>query len=123
MPKLLLIVTALVEVGTGLALLIAPSFVVELLLGEGLSSPQSLVLGRITGAALLSIGVACCFSSTGEPSGRRGLVGSLLIYNLAVPAILTRAAIADGMRGIAIWPTCALHFGLAIWCLVCLRWR
>ena len=101
------------------ALLIAPSFVVELLLDEGLSSPQSLVLGRITGAALLSIGIACWPSSNGEPAARRGLVGSVLIYNLAVPALLIRAAIADGMRGIAIWPTCVLHLGLAIWCILC----
>ena len=69
MSKLLLIVTALVEVGTGVALLIAPSFVVELLLGEGLSSPQSLVLGRITGAARSRSASPAGFSSNGEPSG------------------------------------------------------
>ena len=59
MMKLLLIAMALAEGGTGVALLIAPSFIVELLLGVGLLSPQSLVLGRITGAALISIGMAC----------------------------------------------------------------
>ena len=75
MSKLLLIVTAMVEVATGVALLIAPSLVVELLLGEGLSSPQSLVLGRVTGAALISIGVACWLSSKGESSGHRALGG------------------------------------------------
>lgn len=123
MSMSLLIVTALVEVGTGVALLMAPSLVVELLLGAGLSSPQSLVLGRITGAALVSTGVACWLAHNGEPSGRRGLVGGLLIYNLAVPALLTRAAIADGTRGIAIWPACVLHLGLAVWCALFLRWR
>jgi hypothetical protein len=123
MSKLLLIVTALLEVGTGVALLIAPSLIVELLLGKGLSSPQSLVLGRVTGAALISIGVACWLASNGESSGHRGLVGSMLIYNLAVPVLLIRAAIAFGMRGIALWPACVLHMGLAIWCVLCLRWR
>jgi hypothetical protein len=123
MSKLLLIVTALVEVVTGLALLIAPSQVVQLLLGEGLSSPQSLVLGRVTGAALISMGVACWLASNGESSGRRGLVGSMLIYNLAVPVLLICAAIADGMRGVALWPASIVHIGLTIWCVVCLQWR
>jgi hypothetical protein len=82
MSALLLITTALEEVGTGVALLIAPSRIVELLAGEGLSSPQSLVLGQVTGAALISMGVACWLTSQGEPSGHRGLVGGMLIYNV-----------------------------------------
>jgi hypothetical protein len=123
MSKLLLIVTALVEVGTGVALLVAPSAVVVLLLGEGLSSPQSLVLGRVTGAALISIGVACGLTSNGDSRGQRALVGSMLIYNLAVPVLLVQAAIAFGLRGIAHWPAIVLHLGLAIWCILCLRWR
>jgi hypothetical protein len=121
--KLLLIVTALVEVGAGVALFVAPSRLVELLLGDGLSSPQALVLGRVTGAALISIGVACWLASQSESSGHRALVGGMLIYNLAVPVLLIRAAIAFGMRGIALWPAAILHLGLAIWCVLGLRWR
>jgi hypothetical protein len=120
MSKLLLIVTALVELGTGIALLIAPSLIVELLLGEGLSSPQSLVLGRITGAALISIGVACWLARNSDRSGHRGLVGGMLIYNLAVPALLAHVAVTERMHGIAIWPACMLHFGLAFWCVLCI---
>jgi hypothetical protein len=121
MSKLLLLTTAVVELGTGVALLFAPSLVVELLLGEGLASTQSLVLGRITGAALISIAAACWRASFSEPIGGRGLVGSMLFYNLAVPVLLTHAAIVDGMRGIAIWPACAIHIALAIWCAICLQ--
>ena len=123
MSKLLLIATALVELGTGAALLIAPSRIVELLLGEGLTSPQSLVLGRVTGAALLSIGVACGLARNSEPIGRRALLAGMLIYNLAVPVFLVHAAMADGMRGIAIWPACVVHLALAIWCVLCLQRR
>jgi hypothetical protein len=123
MSKLLLIVTALVELGTGAALLIAPSRIVELLLGEGLQSPQSLVLGRVTGAALISIGIACWLARNSEPIGRQALLAGMLIYNLAVPALLIRAAMAGGLRGIALWPACALHLGLAIWCVSCLKRR
>jgi hypothetical protein len=122
MPKLLLIAMALVEVGTGVAPLIVPSRIVELLLGEGLSSPQSLILGRVAGAALISMGVACWLTSKGEASGYRGLVGGMLIYNLAVPVLLIHAAIVLGMHGIVLWPASVLHVGLAIWCVICLRW-
>ena len=123
MPKLLLIAMALVEVGTGVALLIAPSRIVELLLGEGLSSPQALILARFTGAALTSIGVACWLTSKGEASGHRGLVGGMLIYNLAVPLLLIHAAIVLGLHGIVLWPASVLHVGFAIWCMICLPWR
>ena len=102
MSKHLLIAMALVEVGTGVALLIAPSQIVQLLLGAGLTAPQSLVLGRIMGAALVSPGVACWLTSHGESSRHRALVGGLLIYNLAVPVLQMRAAIALGLRGIAL---------------------
>ncbi len=123
MSKLLLIVTALVEVGTGIALLVAPAWVVAFLLGDGLNSPQSLVLGRITGAALVAMGVVCWLASHGESSGHRALMGGMLLYNLAVPALLMQAAIAFGLRGIALWPAGILHTGLAIWCVLCLRNR
>jgi hypothetical protein len=123
MSRYLLIAMALVEAGTGIALLIAPSWFVALLLGEGLSSPQSVVLARIMAAALVSIAVACWRASNGEPSGRAAVVCSMLIYNLAVPVLLTWAAVTGGMRGIAIWPACALHIGLAVWCMLFIRSR
>jgi hypothetical protein len=123
MSKLLLLVTALVEMGAGIALLVAPSWVTKLLLGEALSSPPSLVLGQITGAALVSIAVACWFASNRELRDARGMIGSLLIYNLAVPALLIHAAFAYETRGIALWPACILHFGLAIWCMFCIQHR
>ena len=49
------------------------------------------------------------------------MVGSLLIYNLAVPALLIHAAVAYGIRGIALWPAGILHTIMAIWCVLCLR--
>ena len=122
--KSLLIVTALIEAATGIALLVAPSVVVELLLGAGLSSPQSLVLGRIAGAALVSIGVACWMARKSEHSdARTGLVTGIFIYNVAVPVLLIYAAMADGMQGVALWPASILHVMLAVWCLLCLRPR
>jgi hypothetical protein len=122
--KSLLIVTALLEGGTGIALLVTPFVIVELLLGAGPSSPQSLVLGRIAGAALICIGVTCWLARKGERNDTQsGLLAGLLVYNVAVPALLIYAAIALELRGILIWPAGILHAALAVWCLLCLRSR
>jgi hypothetical protein len=122
--KSLLIVTALVEVGAGIAFLGAPSLAVELLLGAGLSSPQALVLGRVTGAALIALGVTCWLARNGDRGGAQtGPVAGMLIYNVVVSSLLIYAAIASMMHGIALWPASALHTGLAIWCIACLRAR
>ena len=123
MSKLLLIVTTVVEVATGLALFVAPAWVIEILLGASLASPQSAVLGRITGAALISIGTSCGAAAFGQRSQIRGLITSLLIYNLAVPILLIHANVSESMRGIALWPSVGLHTGLAVWCASCLRSR
>ncbi len=116
MPKLLLIAMATVEAATGVSLLAAPSFVVGLLLGNELSSPGSLVLGRILGAALVSIGVACWSAKNSEPRGCAGLLCGMCFYNFAVPGLLVLAAFVDGLQGVALWPACILHLALAIGC-------
>ena len=54
--KVLLIVTAAAETATGLALAGVPLLVISLLLGGSLDSPAALVLARMTGAALVSLG-------------------------------------------------------------------
>jgi hypothetical protein len=54
----LLLLTALIEALTGLALIVVPTLVVRLLLG-GESSGAAIPLGRVAGVALLALGVAC----------------------------------------------------------------
>src|SRR4051794_13923454 len=102
MANLLLIMKALGGVGTGIGLLIALSFVVALMLGDGLTSPQAIVLGRITGAALISIGITCWLSGNGAPPTLRSLYCGVLLYDASVPALLMLAAITDGLHGIAL---------------------
>jgi len=55
-----LIVTALFEVLTGFALMVSPSLPASLLIGASLDAPSMLTLARVTGAAMLSLGLACC---------------------------------------------------------------
>jgi len=120
--KSLLIVTAAAETATGLALLGLPSLVVSLLLGGSLDTPAALVVARITGAALLSLGVACWLVRNDEKSrGAVGLVKAMMLYNVAAVAILAYAGVGAGMSGVGLWPAVLLHAVLAAWCIARLR--
>jgi len=120
--KTLLTVTAAVETATGLALLGLPSLVVSLLLGGSLDTPAALVVARVTGAALLSIGVACWLARNDQQSrAATGLIAALLLYNTATIAVLVYAGLGLGLSGIGLWPAVGLHVALAVWCIACLR--
>jgi hypothetical protein len=118
----LLVVTALAEAGVGLTLLLSPPFVARLLLGVSLDAPAALIVGRIAGAALLSLGAACWLARDDGPSrARRGLIAAMLLYNSAAAAVLANAGVGVGLVGVLMWPAVALHAVLAVWCIACLR--
>ena len=122
--KSLLIVTAVAEAGTGLALLALPSLVVSLLLGGSLDTPATLVVARMAGAALLALGSACWLArNDGKSRGAIGLVTAMTLYNVAGSAILAYAGIGAGLTGIGLWPAVLLHAALAAWCVACLGRR
>ena len=56
--KRVLILTAVAEAATGVALLIVPSLVGRLLFGEELTG-VAIPVARVTGIALIALGVAC----------------------------------------------------------------
>ena len=114
--KNLLIVTALVEMPVGLLLLLSPPLVAGPLLGASLDVPAALIVGRIAGAALLSLSVACWLARDDGPSRRRGLVAAMLLYNCAAVAVLAHAGGLAGLVGVLLWPVVALHAALAVWC-------
>jgi hypothetical protein len=113
----LLLVTAVAEGGTGLALISIPSVVFWLLLGEGQASPEMLLIGRVAGASLLAIGVACWAArgDRGSPT-RLGLVAGLLVYNVSVAGLLGYAGMASGIAGLALWPAVLFHTAMSGWC-------
>jgi hypothetical protein len=117
----LLIATAIIEIGVGIPLLVTPSLVAQLLLGTPLSSPAALLVARIAGAALLAIGVSCWLERRAPIVPVTGLVSGLLVYNAAVFALLLYATLADGLSGMGIWPACALHAAMAVWCVRVIR--
>ena len=120
--RTLLIVTALVETPIGVMLLVSPALVVAFLLGVSLDAPAALIVGRIAGAALLSLGGACWLARDDGPSrAGRGLVAAMLLYNCAAGAVLANAAVAVRLVGVLMWPAVALHAVFALWCIACLR--
>lgn len=118
----LLIVTALGEGGTGLLLLVWPALPRLLLLGDGEMSPDGAFTGRVAGAALVALAIACWLGRADRLSPtQEGLLWGLLTYDLAAAAILAGTGASSDRVGIALWPAVLLHMGLAGWCLGCLR--
>jgi len=119
--KSLYTVTAAIELGAGLALLCFPSATVVLLLGSGLDTSAGGILGRVAGAALLALGVACWLARDDTQSrAARGLVAAMLAYNVATVALLAFARIGLRLHGVALWPAVVLHAAMAVWCITTL---
>jgi hypothetical protein len=120
--KELFLVTAVVEIATGLALLALPAVVLASLLGIQAAVEETLVVSRIAGAALLAIGVACALARDDARSpAQRGLLVGILTYDVLVALLLAYAGLAVQMAGAALWPAVVLHTLLTIWCILCLR--
>jgi hypothetical protein len=120
--KNLLIAKATVEMLIGLALLLVPVLVVSLLFGAPLDDSAGTVVARMTGAALLAMGIACWLARNDITSHTaKGLVVALLFYDAAVVVIFLFARFAAGLAGIGLWPAVAIHSGLGVWSLFCLR--
>ena len=119
--RTLLIVTAFAETAAGSMLLGSPAFVVALLLGASLDAPAALVVARIAGAALLSLGCACWLARN-DVANRAvsGLVAALLLYNGVAVAVLATAGAGARLVGVLTWPAVAAHAALAAWCIACL---
>jgi hypothetical protein len=114
----LLIVTSFLEGATGLVLIAKPSSVVSVLFGQPLSDPIGIIMTRVAGVALVSLAIACWFSSKNKDA--YGLIIALLFYNLASGVLLAFARLHEGLNGMALWPAVATHITMAAWCTILL---
>ena len=118
--KRLLTLTAGIEAGAGLALLAAPARAVHLLLGAEISG-ASIPLGRVAGAALFALGVACWLARHDAQScATRGLVSAMVLYNIGAVIILGAAGSGSQSVGVALWPAVMLHAAMTLWCITVL---
>ena len=95
-----LTLAAVIEVATGMALLIVPSLVGRLLFGAeftGIVTP----VARVLGIALLALGVGCW-------PGSAAFCG-MLTYSALVTLYLLYLGIRGEWVGLLLWPVIALH--------------
>jgi hypothetical protein len=113
------VVTAVMEVGAGLALLVAPALVIRLLFSPS-EIQTAVAIARLAGAALLSLGAACWWARhDGSSAESRALVSGLLIYNAAVVALVLAGNF--GSVGPPLWSIALVHGAMAFWCVWLLR--
>ena len=111
----LFVVTAALEVGAGVTLLVAPGAVIRLLFGPAVDLFPAVSIARLTGAALLSFGAGCWWARhDGGSTAAQALLGALLIYNAAVVALGLGGAL--GALGLLLWAVVLLHAVQTIWC-------
>jgi hypothetical protein len=103
--KKVLTIAAVLEVPTGIALLIVPSLVVRLLFGEELTGVV-IPVARVLGIALVALGVGCWPGST-------ALCG-MLTYSALVTLYLVYLAIRGEWVGPLLWPVVGLHIILTV---------
>jgi hypothetical protein len=115
--------TAVIELGAGLALLCFPSSTVALLVGAPLETAPALTVARVGGAGLLALGVAC-WLARGDTQSRaaKGLIAAMLLYDIAAAGVLAFAGLGFGLHGVALWPAVVLHAVMSVWCVAWL-WR
>lgn len=94
-----LVLAAVLEAATGLALLIVPSLVGQLLFGTALTG-MAITIAHVAGIALIALGVACW---PGTP-----LIG-MVTYGAAVTLYLSYVGLAGDSTGVLLWPAVILH--------------
>ena len=106
----LMTLSAAMQAATGLSLITFPGVVGRLLLGAGLFSEISIAVARLTGIALLCLGLACW------PSGddaTQPTVRALFSYNLLAALYLGYLRIGGGFVSYLLLPAVVAHALLA----------
>jgi len=98
--KMILVLAAVGEIATGLALLVVPSLAGRLLLGQELIG-VAIPVARVLGVALVALGVACW-------PGRTALCG-MLTYSVLATGYLAWLGIRGEWVGPLLWPAVLLH--------------
>jgi hypothetical protein len=94
--KGLLVFAAIIEAATGVALILVPSLVGQLLLGIELTG----VIARVAGIALIALAITCWPGPA---------VLGMLIYNAAIALYLAYVCTTGDSSGVLLWPAVILH--------------
>ena len=110
---------AVLEAATGLALMIYPSLVGQLLFGDGVAG-AGMGLARVAGIALLALGVAC-WPGREVGSGSARSAWAMLTYSLLVTLYLVYLGVVVHLAGMLLWPAVAAHVVFML--LLVAAWR
>ena len=116
--RMLLVVTAAAEALTGLVLTIAPSLVIRLLFGAD-ASGVTLAIGRLTGIALLGLGIACWPVRVATVEQAPAL-RAMSTYNVLATLYFVTLGLRGQWVGPLLWPAAIAHTVLSAWCLIVL---
>ncbi|PNB69139.1 hypothetical protein C1X64_30710 [Pseudomonas sp. GW456-E7] len=105
-PHKLLTVCAVVEIATGLAFVLTPGLVSQLLLGI-VGTEETHLFARFFGLALIALGIACWPRPVSIAAVR-----SMLFYNGVVALYLAYVGVFVS-SGVLLWPAVAFHAVMA----------
>ena len=121
--RLFFVISAIGEIGIGIALMAMPEMLATMLVGASLESFGGVFVARLAGAALISLGIICLLGSFDADSrAAQAIAAGMLFYNIAAAALLVYARIGADMSGVGLVPAAVIHALLAIYCVVCLRY-
>jgi len=111
MTEKVLALGAASEAAAGLILAVAPALFIRLLMGVALSG-VGIALGRLTGFALIALGVACW--PLAAASGRAPAVRALLVYSALATVYLATLGVDGRLVGVLLWPAIVAHAMLTL---------
>ena len=95
------------EAATGVALILFPRLVVELLFSATVAG-AGVATSRLAGMALLALGIAC-WSESGASGGSARARTALLVYSALATVYLGALAVDGELRGALLWPAVVVH--------------
>ena len=104
-------VAAGIEAVTGLVMILFPHALIRLLLGAD-ATGLNIVIGRVAGIALLSLGLGCWMGRQESMFG--WALFAMLTYNLLVTIYLAFVGLSTEFVGVLLWPAAALHAALTV---------
>jgi hypothetical protein len=115
----LVILSGAFETAFGVSIFLFPHHVIAAMAG-GEPDATALLLGQVLGAATASLGIAAIRARDElKTESGRGIASGLTLYNI-LAALATRAALAAGLGGGALWIAGGVHAAIGALLVFCL---
>ena len=102
-------VAAAIEAVTGFVIILLPHVLIRLLFNAEVVG-AGIVIGRVAGIALISLGLGCWMGRQAASGG--WALAAMLTYNALVTIYLTVVGFGTEFVGVLLWPAAALHAAL-----------